>query len=154
MAFRVDREKGTLDALTFQQDGGVPIYQQVYPGIGICLICYNKLMDYKNMQGGYKVEPMNLKIGEKLKSIRMARALSLGDTAAADRCEQAHVIPDRTRPVCSNSDNPLEDRHEAENTTVRFLGGAADGIHRYWPKGGKRDFGGRWENKSVPNVHR
>ena len=154
MAFRVDREKGTLDALSFQQDGGVPIYQQVYPGIGICLICYNKLMDYKNMQGGYKVEPMNLKIGEKLKSIRMARALSLGDTAAADRCEQAHVIPDRTRPVCSNSDNPLEDRHEAENTTVRFLGGAADGIHRYWPKGGKRDFGGRRENKSVPNVHR
>ncbi|MDE7219648.1 MAG: N-6 DNA methylase, partial [Oscillospiraceae bacterium] len=34
MTFRVDREKGTLEALTFQQDGGVPIYQQVYPEPG------------------------------------------------------------------------------------------------------------------------
>lgn len=34
MTFRVDREKGTMEALTFQQDGGVPIYQQVYPEPG------------------------------------------------------------------------------------------------------------------------
>ncbi len=34
MTFRVDREKGTLDALTFQQDGGVPLYQDVYPEPG------------------------------------------------------------------------------------------------------------------------
>ena len=34
MTFRVDREKGTLEALTFQQDGGLPIYQQVYPEPG------------------------------------------------------------------------------------------------------------------------
>ena len=34
MTFRVDREKGTLEALTFQQDGGVPLYQEVYPEPG------------------------------------------------------------------------------------------------------------------------
>ena len=34
MTFRVDREKGTLEALTFQQDGGIPIYQEVYPEPG------------------------------------------------------------------------------------------------------------------------
>ena len=34
MTFRVDQEKGTMEALTFQQDGGVPIYQQVYPEPG------------------------------------------------------------------------------------------------------------------------
>ncbi len=34
MTFRVDRDKGTLEALTFRQDGGLPIYQQVYPEPG------------------------------------------------------------------------------------------------------------------------
>ncbi|MDE6591283.1 MAG: hypothetical protein K2K53_13285, partial [Oscillospiraceae bacterium] len=34
MTFRVDREKGTLEPLTFQQDGGLPIYQEVYPEPG------------------------------------------------------------------------------------------------------------------------
>lgn len=34
MTFRVDREKGTLEALTFQQDVGLPIYQEVYPEPG------------------------------------------------------------------------------------------------------------------------
>ena len=34
MTFRVDREKGTLEPLTFQQDGGIPIYQEVYPEPG------------------------------------------------------------------------------------------------------------------------
>ncbi|MDE7260678.1 MAG: hypothetical protein K2N78_01240 [Oscillospiraceae bacterium] len=34
MTFRVDREKGTLEPLTFQQDGSIPLYQQVYPEPG------------------------------------------------------------------------------------------------------------------------
>ena len=34
MTFRVDREKGTLEPLTFQQDGSIQIYQQVYPEPG------------------------------------------------------------------------------------------------------------------------
>ncbi|MDE7243659.1 MAG: hypothetical protein K2O18_06755, partial [Oscillospiraceae bacterium] len=34
MTFRVDREKGTLEPLTFRQDGSIPIYQQVYPEPG------------------------------------------------------------------------------------------------------------------------
>ena len=35
MTFRVDREKGTLEPLTFQQDGSIQIYQEVYPEPGI-----------------------------------------------------------------------------------------------------------------------
>ena len=31
MTFRVDREKGTIEPLTFQQDGSIQIYQEVYP---------------------------------------------------------------------------------------------------------------------------
>ena len=34
MTFRMDREKGTLEPLTFQQDGSIQIYQQVYPEPG------------------------------------------------------------------------------------------------------------------------
>ena len=34
MTFRVDREKGTMEALTFRQDGGIPLYQEVYPEPG------------------------------------------------------------------------------------------------------------------------
>ena len=34
MTFRVDREKGTLEALTFRQDSGIPLYQEVYPEPG------------------------------------------------------------------------------------------------------------------------
>ena len=34
MTFRVDREKGTLEPLTFRQDGSLPIYQEVYPEPG------------------------------------------------------------------------------------------------------------------------
>ena len=34
MTFRLDVEKGTLEPLTFRQDGGFPIYQQVYPEPG------------------------------------------------------------------------------------------------------------------------
>ena len=34
MTFRVDREKGTLEPLTFQQDGSIQIYQEVYPEPG------------------------------------------------------------------------------------------------------------------------
>ncbi|MDE6590238.1 MAG: hypothetical protein K2K53_07835, partial [Oscillospiraceae bacterium] len=34
MTFRVDREKGTLEPLTFQQDGSIQLYQQVYPEPG------------------------------------------------------------------------------------------------------------------------
>ena len=31
LTFRVDREKGTIEPLTFQQDGSIQIYQEVYP---------------------------------------------------------------------------------------------------------------------------
>ena len=34
MTFRVDREKGTLEPLTFRQDGRLSLYQQVYPEPG------------------------------------------------------------------------------------------------------------------------
>ena len=34
MTFRVDRDKGTLEPLTFQQDGSIQVYQQVYPEPG------------------------------------------------------------------------------------------------------------------------
>ena len=34
MTFRVDRDKGTLEPLTFRQDGSIPIYQEVYPEPG------------------------------------------------------------------------------------------------------------------------
>ena len=34
MTFRLDTEKGVLEPLTFRQDGGFPIYQQVYPEPG------------------------------------------------------------------------------------------------------------------------
>ena len=34
MTFRMDREKGTLEPLTFQQDGSIQIYQEVYPEPG------------------------------------------------------------------------------------------------------------------------
>ena len=34
MTFRIDTEKGTLEPLTFRQDGGLPIYQEVYPEPG------------------------------------------------------------------------------------------------------------------------
>ena len=34
MTFRVDREKGTLEPLTFRQDGSIQIYQEVYPEPG------------------------------------------------------------------------------------------------------------------------
>nr|WP_325259171.1 LPD11 domain-containing protein [uncultured Oscillibacter sp.] len=34
MIFRVDREKGTLEPLTFRQDGSIQIYQEVYPEPG------------------------------------------------------------------------------------------------------------------------
>ena len=34
MTFRVDREKGTLEPLTFRQDGSLQIYQEVYPEPG------------------------------------------------------------------------------------------------------------------------
>ena len=34
MTFRMDTEKGTLEPLTFRQDGGLPIYQEVYPEPG------------------------------------------------------------------------------------------------------------------------
>jgi len=47
----------------------------------VCLVCYNRFLIYKNIRRGYKMESVNLKIGEKLKSIRKAHALSLDDTA-------------------------------------------------------------------------
>ncbi len=34
MTFRIDREKGTLEPLTFRQDGSLPLYQEVYPEPG------------------------------------------------------------------------------------------------------------------------
>ena len=34
MTFRIDREVGTLEPLTFRQDGWPQIYQQVYPEPG------------------------------------------------------------------------------------------------------------------------
>ena len=34
MTFRIDTENGTLEPLTFRQDGGFPIYQEVYPEPG------------------------------------------------------------------------------------------------------------------------
>ena len=34
MTFRVDRDKGALEPLTFRQDGSVPINQEVYPEPG------------------------------------------------------------------------------------------------------------------------
>ena len=34
MTFHIDTEKGTLEPLTFRQDGGLPIYQEVYPEPG------------------------------------------------------------------------------------------------------------------------
>ncbi len=34
MTFRVDREKGTMEPLTFRQDGSIQIYQEVYPEPG------------------------------------------------------------------------------------------------------------------------
>ena len=34
MTFRIDTEEGTLEPLTFRQDGGLPIYQEVYPEPG------------------------------------------------------------------------------------------------------------------------
>jgi len=34
MTFRINPEKGTLEPLTFRQDGGFPIYQEVYPEPG------------------------------------------------------------------------------------------------------------------------
>ena len=34
MTFRMDREKGTLEPLTFRQDGSIQIYQRVYPEPG------------------------------------------------------------------------------------------------------------------------
>ena len=34
MTFRIDAEKGTLEPLTFRQDGGFPLYQEVYPEPG------------------------------------------------------------------------------------------------------------------------
>lgn len=34
MTFRVGREKGTLEPLTFRQDGSIQIYQEVYPEPG------------------------------------------------------------------------------------------------------------------------
>ena len=34
MTFRVDRDKGTLEPLTFRQDGSIQIYQEVYPEPG------------------------------------------------------------------------------------------------------------------------
>ena len=34
MTFRIDTENGTLEPLTFRQDGGLPIYQEVYPEPG------------------------------------------------------------------------------------------------------------------------
>lgn len=45
-------------------------------------ICYNRFLVYKDIRSGYKMESMNLKVGEKLKSIRTARTLSLDDAAA------------------------------------------------------------------------
>ena len=35
MTFRIDREKGTLMPLTFQQDGSIQLYQEVYPKPGM-----------------------------------------------------------------------------------------------------------------------
>ena len=34
MTFRIDAEKGTLEPLTYRQDGGFPLFQQVYPEPG------------------------------------------------------------------------------------------------------------------------
>ena len=34
MTFRMDREKGTLEPLTFRQDGSIQLYQEVYPEPG------------------------------------------------------------------------------------------------------------------------
>ena len=34
MTFRIDTEEGALEPLTFRQDGGLPIYQEVYPEPG------------------------------------------------------------------------------------------------------------------------
>ena len=34
MTFRADQAKGTLEPLTFRQDGSLPIYQEVYPEPG------------------------------------------------------------------------------------------------------------------------
>ena len=34
MTFRIDTENGTLEPLTFRQDGGLPLYQEVYPEPG------------------------------------------------------------------------------------------------------------------------
>ena len=34
MTFRVDREKGALEPLTFRQDGSIQLYQEVYPEPG------------------------------------------------------------------------------------------------------------------------
>ena len=60
----------------------------------------------ENAQGGYAMEPINLKIGEKLKSLRNTRSLSLDDVVTLTsvskpmlgQIERGQSVPTVTTP--------------------------------------------------------
>ena len=66
------------------------------------------------------MEPMNLRIGEKLKSIRMARTLSLDDTAALLSLADLH------RPVPQDEpQRPPQDKDVFFYTIIMLVRGMA-----------------------------
>ncbi len=97
---------------------------------------------------------MDLKIGEKLKSIRMARTLSLDDTAVLTGVSKPMLGQiERGQSVPTVTTLWKIDRHGAEDTAVRVPRRTADGIYRYRPGRGKRDLGGRRQDEGIPTVH-
>ena len=128
MTFRVDREKGTLEPLTFRQDGSIQIYQEVYPEPGKWIPKLHRDLNtfaqqwLKNIseQGYHKREAVMVRDGEdvRLTFDQDGRAVendSLGDKPTVRQIYEHYtpivknmVLADTAyQNACANSDQDL-----------------------------------------------
>ena len=128
MTFRVDREKGTLEPLTFRQDGSIQIYQEVYPEPGKWIPKLHRDLNtfaqqwLKNIseQGYHKREAVLVRDGEdvRLTFDQDGRAVendSLGDNPTVRQIYEHYtpivknmVLADTAyQNACANSDQDL-----------------------------------------------
>ena len=99
------------------------------------------------------MEPMNLKIGEKLKSLRTTRTLSLDDVSVLTgvskpmlgQIERGQSIPTVTIlwKIATGLKTPLSAFLEEPQTEYTVTG----------PDVGKRGFGGQRQNEGLSAVH-
>ena len=128
MTFRVDREKGTMEPLTFRQDGSIQIYQEVYPEPGKWIPKLHRDLNtfaqqwLKNIseQGYHKREAVMVRDGEdvRLTFDQDGRAVendSLGDNPTVRQIYEHYtpivknmVLADTAyQNACANSDQDL-----------------------------------------------